>query len=83
MTGRMVRSAGVMRSPDGGGLTVAERARREQLRLAAAELIDASASDREVAKRFWVLRMPANRWRRVPCVSRSVSVGARCRGIEP
>jgi hypothetical protein len=33
-----------MRDPDGGGLTAAERARREQVRLAAADLIDAGAS---------------------------------------
>ncbi len=52
-----------MRYPDGGGLTAAERARREQVRLAAAELIEA-ASDREVAKRFRVSRMSVNRWRR-------------------
>jgi transposase len=48
--------------PDGGGLTAAERARREQVRLAAADQIEAGASDREVAKRFRVTRMPANRW---------------------
>ena len=53
-----------MRYPDGGGLTAAERTRREQVRLAAAELIEAGASDREVAKRFRVSRMSANRWRR-------------------
>src|SRR5215470_2837902 len=58
------RYAGVMRYPDGGGLTAAERARREQVRLAAAELIEAGASDREVARRFRVSRMSANRWRR-------------------
>jgi len=34
------------------------------VRLAAAELIEAGAFDREVAKRFRVSRMPANRWRR-------------------
>ncbi len=56
--------AGVMRYPDGGGLTAAERARREQVRLAAADLIKAGASDREVARRFRVTRMSANRWRR-------------------
>ena len=56
--------AGVMRYPDGGGLTAAERARREQVRLAAADLIEAGASDREVARRFRVTRMSANRWRR-------------------
>ena len=53
-----------MRYPDGGGLTAAERARREQVPLAAAELIEAGAGDREVARRFRVSRMPANRWRR-------------------
>jgi transposase len=53
-----------MRYPDGGGLTAAERARREQVRLAAAEVIEAGASDREVARRFRVTRMSANRWRR-------------------
>jgi putative transposase len=53
-----------MRYPDGGGLTAAERARREQVRLAAAEMVEAGASDREVARRFRVSRMSANRWRR-------------------
>ena len=56
--------AGVMRYPDGGGVTAAERARREQVRLAAAELIEAGASDLEVARWFRVSRMSANRWRR-------------------
>ena len=58
------RYAGVMRHPDGGGLTAQERARREQVRLAAAELIEAGAGDREVAKRFRVSRMSVNRRRR-------------------
>jgi len=53
-----------MRYPDGGGLTAAERARRERVRLAAAEMIKAGASDREDAKHFRVSRMSANRWRR-------------------
>lgn len=59
-----VRYAGCMRYGEGGGLTAAERARREQVRLAAAELFEAGASDRVVAKRFRVSRMSANRWRR-------------------
>ncbi|MFE3270343.1 helix-turn-helix domain-containing protein [Streptomyces sp. NPDC059215] len=46
------------------GLTTEERARREQVRLAAPDLIEAGASDREVARRFRVTRMSANRWRR-------------------
>jgi hypothetical protein len=33
------------------------------VRLAAAELIEAGGSDREVARRFRVSRMPVNRWR--------------------
>jgi hypothetical protein len=36
-----VRYAGVMRYPDGGGLTAEEQARRERVRLAAAELLEA------------------------------------------
>src|SRR5258707_9282553 len=63
---RVVRYAGVMRDPDGRGLTAAERARREQVRLAAADLIDAGASDRGGARRFRVSRMSADRWRRAP-----------------
>ena len=62
MTVAQVRYARTMRYPDGGGLTAEERARREQVRLAAAELIEAGASDREIAKRFRVSRMSANRW---------------------
>ena len=64
VTGCAVRYPGGMRYPDGGGLTAAERARREQVRLAAAEMIEGGASDREVARRFRVSRMSANRWRR-------------------
>ncbi|MFF7163417.1 helix-turn-helix domain-containing protein [Streptomyces sp. NPDC008086] len=45
-------------------MTAEERARREQVRLTAADLIEAGASDREVARQFRVTRMSANRWRR-------------------
>jgi transposase len=58
------RYAGVVRYPGGGGLAAAERARREQVRLAAAELIGAGGSDRGVAGRLRVSRVPVNRWRR-------------------
>ena len=64
MAAALLRYARRMRYPDGGGLDAAERARREQVRLAAAELIEAGVFDREVAKRFRVSRMSANRWRR-------------------
>ena len=40
---------GVMRYPDGGGLTAEKRARGKQARLAAAELLEAGAGDREIA----------------------------------
>jgi transposase len=53
-----------MRYPEGGGLTAEERAYRERVRLAAADLIEEGVSDREVARRFRVTRMSANRWRR-------------------
>jgi transposase len=53
-----------MRYSDGGGLTAEERAQRERVRLAAAEWIEEGATDREVATRFRVTRMSANRWRR-------------------
>src|SRR5258706_9194038 len=61
---RILRYAGIMRYPDGGGLTAQERARREQVRLAAAELIEAGASDRGGARQFRGGRMSGNRGRR-------------------
>ena len=74
-----------MRYADGGGLTAAERARRELVRLAAAELIEAGASDREVARRFRVSRMSVNRWRRALAAGGRAALafrgagGARCK----
>jgi transposase len=56
--------AGVMRYSDGGGLTAAERARRERVRLEAAGLIEGGAGDSEIARRLRVSRMSVNRWRR-------------------
>jgi transposase len=74
-----------MRYGQGGGLTAAERARRERLRLAAAELIEAGASDREVARRLRVTRMSVNRWRRAlaaggrGALASKGAGGARCK----
>ena len=74
-----------MRYPGGGGLDAAERARREQVRLAATELIEAGASDREVARHFRVSRMSANRWRRALAAGGRAALaskgagGARCK----
>ena len=45
------------------GWTPVSGARREQVWLAAAELIEDGASHWEVARRFRVSRMSANRWR--------------------
>ncbi len=53
--------------------------------MAAAELIEAGASDREVAKRFRVSRMSANRWRRALAAGGRAALaskgagGARCK----
>ena len=80
-----MRYAGAVRYPDGGGLTAEERARRERVRLAAAERIEEGASDWEVAARFRVTRMSANRWRRAltaggrPAVASKGAGGARCK----
>jgi len=85
VTWRAVRYAGGMRYPDGGGLDAAERARRDRVRLAAAEMIEAGASDREVAKRFRVSRMSVNRWRRAlaaggrAALASKGAAGARCK----
>jgi len=53
-----------MSYPGDGGRDAAERACRERVRLAAAEMIEAGASDREIARHFRVSRMSVNRWRR-------------------
>jgi transposase len=74
-----------VRYPDGGGLTAAERARRERVRLAAAEMIESGAGDVEVARRLRVSRMPANRWRRAlagggrEALATKGSGGAKCK----
>jgi transposase len=82
---RVVRYSGGMRYPDGGGLDAAERARRERVRLAAAKMIEEGASDREIARRFRVSRMSANRWRRAlvaggrETLASKGAGGARCK----
>ncbi len=74
-----------MRYPDGGGLTARERARREQVRLAAAELIEAGVGDGEVARRFRVSPMSVGRWRRAlagggrAALASKGAGGARCK----
>src|SRR3712207_9586145 len=74
-----------MRYPDGGGLTAEERARRDRVRLAAAEWFEEGATDREVAEHFRVTRMSANRWHRAlvtgsrPALASKGAGGARCR----
>src|SRR4051795_4012347 len=74
-----------MRYPEGGALDAEERARRERVRLDAAEWIEEGVSDRGVAARFRVTRMAANRWRRAlaagsrPALASKGPGGARCR----
>ncbi|MEU0521829.1 helix-turn-helix domain-containing protein [Streptosporangium sp. NPDC006007] len=53
-----------MRYAEGGGLNAAERTRRERSRFEAAELFVRGVPAPEVARRFRVSRMPANRWYR-------------------
>ena len=80
--------AGVMRYPDGGGLTAVDRARREKVRLEAAELIEAGIGDREIARRFRVSRMSVNRWRRAlaaggrEALASKGAAGAKCKLTE-
>jgi transposase len=79
------RYAITMRYAQGGGLTAEECARREQVRLEAAAWIEEGATDQEVAVRFRVTRMSANRWRRAlaaggrPALASKGPGGARCR----
>src|SRR4051794_4521642 len=74
-----------MRYAQGGGLTAEERARREKVRLEAAEWIEEGATDAEVAARFRVTRMSVNRWRRAlaaggrPALASKGPGGAWCR----
>src|SRR4051794_15135041 len=74
-----------MRYAQGGELTAEDCARREQVRLEAAEWIEEGATDREVATRFRVTRMSANRWRHAlaaggrPALASTGPGGARCR----
>jgi putative transposase len=55
------------------------------VRLAAAEMIEAGASDREIARRFRVSRMSVNRWRRALAAGGKAALaskgagGARCK----
>ena len=74
-----------MRYAQGGGLPAEECARREQVRLQAAEWIEEGATDAEVATRSRVTRMSANRWRRALAAGGRSALaskgpgGARCR----
>ncbi|MBV9379474.1 MAG: helix-turn-helix domain-containing protein [Streptosporangiaceae bacterium] len=60
---------------DGGGLDAAERARRKQARLAAADLIEAGVSEEEIARRFRVSLMSVSRWRRALAAGRPGGAG--------
>ena len=53
-----------MRYPDGGGLSAEGRAKREAVRLQAAELFEQGVSSAEVAGRLRVTLQAVNNWRR-------------------
>jgi transposase len=53
-----------MRYPDGGGLTAAGRARRERVRLQAAQMYEHDVSPVQVAHRLRVSTKSAYQWRR-------------------
>ena len=53
-----------MRHPDGGGLSAEGRAKREAVRLRAAELFEQGVSSPEVAGRLRVTLQAVNNWRR-------------------
>ncbi|MEV4225117.1 helix-turn-helix domain-containing protein [Nonomuraea sp. NPDC049725] len=53
-----------MRYPDGGGLTPAARAKREQVRMRAGELFAAGLAPAQVAKQLRVSRKSAYTWHR-------------------
>ncbi len=55
---------GCMRYPDGGGLTAAGRARRENVRLQAARLFEQDVKPVQVACQLRVSTKPACQWRR-------------------
>jgi putative transposase len=58
----LIGYAGRMRYPDGGGLTAKGRARREQVRLEAAEMFARGVPRPEVARRLRVSRNAAYTW---------------------
>src|SRR3954454_7074053 len=68
-----------MRYAQGGGLTAEDCARREQLRLEAAEWIEEGATDAEVAGRVRVTRVSAHRWGGAPAARgrRALAAGGR------
>src|SRR3954452_8680280 len=82
---RYARYAGFKRYAPGGGLTAGGGGRRERVRLAAAAWIEEGATDAEVAVRFRVSRMSANRWHRAladggrPALASKGPGGAPCR----
>lgn len=74
-----------MRYPDGGGLTAPERARREQVRVQAADLFEQAVAVPEVARRLRVTVKSAYAWQRawreggVEALASRGTGGAQCR----
>jgi hypothetical protein len=77
--GRIVRYARIMRYPDGGGLTAAERARREQVRFAAAEPASERATRTQAAPRRRSSRSDGRIGEGILAVGANGSPGRGCR----
>jgi putative transposase len=71
-----------MRYPDGGGLTVRERAAREQVRLQAAEMFEGGAVPVQVARELRVSTKSVYAWRRAWRAGGRVALASRGPGGE-
>ena len=66
-----------MRYPDGGGLTAAGRARRERVRLQAAQMYEQDVSAVQVAHRLRVSTKSAYQWRRRWCAGGDAALASK------
>ena len=72
-----------VRYPDGGGLTAAQREKRERLRVQAAELFAAGIEPPQVALRLRVSRNSAYRWRRAWAAGGTSALASKVRADRP
>lgn len=72
-----------MRYPDGGGLTAQGRARREQVRLEAAEMFVQDADARQIARSLRVSTKSVYQWRRAWRAGGDAALASRGPGGSP